>query len=482
MATAIGIQKVVGAQRNHLVRQYFGETLILTLLALECALILVELLLPVLNKLSGKELATNYMSLEFWTTLLFIVLSTSFISGLYPALFISGFQPVKVLKGKLGTTSTGLNLKKGLVIFQFASSIIIIICTMIVFNQLNFIQNTNLGYDKENIVCLKIKGDISSQYEAFKNHLLENAHIISVSRSEPPSAEELGKTEDIQWAGKSQKFNAWMIHVDLDFANTYRMKMQSGRFYSREYSADATESYVLNEAAANQMGLESPIGKELTVWGRTCKIIGIVKDFHFNSLHHAIEPAILRIPNPDQMTIFYRIISIRLAPGPIHENLSFIENSWRSFCPTEPFDYYFVDEKLASGYDAEMRMGKIFEYFSFMAIFIACLGLYGLIAFTIEQKFKDIGVHKVLGASVPNIVYLIAKNYLRWIIISNLIAWPLALYAMNKWLQNFAYRIDMTMWPFLFAGLSALVVAFLTVSWQTFRAATANPGDALKYE
>ena len=258
--------------------------------------------------------------------------------------------------------------------------------------------------------------------------------------------------------------------------------MQSGRFYSSEHPTDATEAYVLNQAAVKEMGLEDPVGKDLTVWGRTCKIIGVVKDFHFNSLHHAIEPVILRIPNPDQMNLFYRIISIRLAPGSIHKNLSFIEKSWKSFYPSELFDYYFVDEKLASGYNAEIRMGRIFKYFSFMAIFIACLGLYGLIAFTIEQKFKDIGVHKVLGASVPNIVYLISKNYLKWVVISNLIAWPVAWFAMNKWLENFAYRIGFSVWSFLLAGTAALLIALLTVSWQTIRAAMANPVESLRYE
>ena len=481
-AKAIGIQKVVGAQRNNLVQQCFGETFMLTILALGCALILAELLLPVLNQLSGKELATDYLSLKFWATLLCIVLFTSLISGLYPALFISGFQPIKVLKGKLGTPSSGLNLKKGLIIFQFASTIIIMICTVIVFNQLNFIQNSDMGYDKENIVCLKIKGDVSAQYEAFKNSLMNDTRILNISRSEPPAAEELGKTEDVNWQGKTQKFGTWMIHVDPDFADTYGIKMQSGRFFSSEHLSDATESYVLNEAAVKEMGIENPVGKDLTVWRRTGKIIGVIKDFHFNSLHHAIEPAILRIPSPDQSNIFYRIISIRLAPGSIRENLALIENTWRSFYPSESFDYYFVDERLASGYDAEMRMGRIFKYFSFMAIFIACLGLYGLIAFTIEQKFKDIGVHKVLGASVPNIVYLISKNYLRWIIVSNLIAWPVAWFAMNKWLQNFAYRIDFSIWAFLLAGAATLLIALLTVSWQTVRAAITNPVKALRYE
>ena len=478
----IGIQKVVGAQRIQLMCQYFSETFILTIIALGCALLIVELLLPMLNQISGKSLSVNYLNPQFGLTILLTTLVTSVISGLYPAVFISGFQPIQVLKGRFHISENGINLKKGLIVFQFSLSIVIIICTIIVLNQLNFIQNSNLGYDKENVVCLKVKGDVSNQYDIFTNKLYKNTNILSICRSEPLVANALGKTEDVRWTGKEGKFKTWVMHVDFDFARTYKIEMESGRFYSIQFATDQTNAYVLNEAAIKEMKLESPIGKDLTVWRRQGKIIGIVRDFHFNSLHHAIEPMILRIPNPEEKNNYYRIISVRLNANSLSQSLTFLEDTWRSFFPSEPFDYYFVDEKLNVSYQAEQRMVKIFETFSFLAIFIACLGLYGLTAFTVEQKCKDIGIHKVLGASISNIVLLISKNYLWWIIFSNAIAWPITYYAMNKWLQNFAYRIDLTIWPFLSAGFAALAIALLTVSWQAIRAAMANPVEALRYE
>jgi putative ABC transport system permease protein len=481
-AREIGIQKVIGAQRTQLIRQYFGETFILTILAMVCGVFLVELFLPVLNQLSGKSLSMNFLNPQFIITILLTTVITCTVSGLYPAIFLSGFKPIQVLKGRLHIGKSGINLKKGLIVFQFALSIMIIIDTIIVFNQMNFIQHSNLGYDKENIVCLKVRGDISGQYEVFRNKLLENQNIIKISRSEPVDANELGETEDVFWSGKNEKFKTWILHVDPDFSSTYKIKMQEGRFYSKQSPADQTGAYVLSETAVERMGLKSPLGKDLTIWGRKGKIIGIVKDFHFSSLHHSIEPVILRIPNPEEEKFYYRIISVRLNGKALSQSLSFIEDTWKSFFPSESFNYYFVDESLNLNYFAEERMSNIFKTFSLLAIFIACLGLYGLTAFTIEQKVKDIGIHKVLGASVSNIVFLISKNFLWLIIFSNAIAWPVTYFAMNKWLQNFAYRIDLTIWPFLLAGLAALVIALLTVSWQAIRAATANPVKSLRYE
>ncbi|MEJ2614183.1 MAG: ABC transporter permease [Ignavibacteriaceae bacterium] len=481
-AKEIGIQKVIGAHRTQLMRQYFGETFILTILALGFGVLLVELLLPVLNQLSGKLLTMDFFNPQFILIILLTTVITCTISGLYPAVFISGFKPIRVLKGSFHIGQTGINLKKGLIVFQFALSVMIIVSTIIVLNQMNFIQNSSLGYDKENIVCLKVKSNISRQYEAFKNRLLENSNIIKVSRSEPLDANELGETEDVFWAGKNKKFKTWLLHVDPDFYSTYKIKMQEGRFYSKQSPADKTGAYVLNETAVEKMGINSPLGKELNIWGRKGKIIGIVKDFHFSSLHHSIEPIILRIPNPDEENIYYRNISVRMSGNTLTNSLSFIENTWKTVFPSESFNYYFVDEILNQNYNAEQRMSKIFKTFSLLAIFIACLGLYGLTAFTIEQKVKDIGIHKVLGASVTSIVFLISRNFLGWVIFSNAIAWPVAYFVMNKWLQNFAYRIDLTIWPFISAGLVALVIALLTVSWQAIRAATSNPVKSLRYE
>ncbi len=480
----IGIQKVVGAHRSNLVRQYFGETLIITFIALGCALLIVELFLPVLNRLAEKSLSVAYLSPNFLFMILLITLLTSIISGLYPAIFISRFQPVRILKGKFQAGTGGLNLRKGLIIFQFTLSIIMIICTIIVFTQLDFIQNSKLGYDKENIVCVRIKGDIHGQYNAFKNEILENTDILSISRTEHMDISSLSSTEGINWPGKNenQGFSIWLLHSDCDFASTYKIKMHEGRFYSDHFPTDKTSAFVLNQAAVEAMGLQSPIGQEITLWGRKGKIIGITKNFHFGSFHHRIEPLIFRIPDTDQQHLYYRELSIRLKPNSIHQSMAFLKNKWKSFFPSEPFDYYFVDENLNASYRAEQRMGELFKYFSLLAILIACLGLYGLTAFTIEQKTKDISVHKVLGATITHITFLLSKNYMRWILFANLFAWPIAYYAMNKWLQNFAYRISIEWWIFILAGGVALAIALLTVSWQAIRAARANPIESLRYE
>ena len=478
----IGIKKVVGAKWTDLIFQYYGETLIITIAALGLSLLFVEMLLPMFNELSGKGLVCNYTSIELLLTITSIMLITTLVSGIYPAIFVTRFRPAQILKGKFQNKTDGLNLQKGLVIFQFALSIAIITCTFVVTRQLNFIRNANLGYDKENIIDIKVNGNIYDKYDVFKNKLLSNPKILSVSRSEPMDEKSLGSTEGVNWEGKEKRFSSWLLHVDPDFAKTYKLQMKEGRFYSDQYPSDETSAYVINETAEKEMGIQPAIGKEINVWGRKGKIIGITKDFNFSSLRDLIEPVILRIPEPEKRNIFYRDLSVRVSPHSVHEIISYIQETWKSFYPDQPFSFYFVDENQNANYFAEQRMGDIFKYFSLLAILIACLGLYGLTAFMIEGKIKDIGVHKVFGASISKIVFWLLKKYVWWIIIANAIAWPFAYYGMSKWLQNFAYRIDMTVWPFLWAGLLALVIALLTVSWQSLQAATANPVEALRYE
>ena len=478
----IGIKKVVGARWNNLILQHLGETAILAFLALICALIIVECLLPVLNQLSGKSFIINYMDPQFLVTSLLATLATCLISGLYPALFITKFQPIQVLKQKFQNRTNGFNLQKTLIIFQFALSTVIIICTMVVTRQLHYIRDVNLGYNKENIICLKAKGDISNNYNAFKNKLMANPDIINITRSEPFGTQSLGKTEGVNWAGKKRKFQTWMLHIDWDFATTYKLEMLQGRFYSAEHPSDRTDAYVLNEAAINEMGLDDPIGKEITVWRRQGTIIGIVKNFHFNSLHHLIEPLVFRMPPENEESVYFRELSIRIKPNSIRESVAFLESAWTSYYPDEPFDYYFLDEQLNANYLLEQRMGDIFKYFSLLAILIACLGLYGLTTFMIERRIKDIGIHKVLGAKMSNIVTLISKQYVQWILIANAISWPLAWIAMHKWLQNFAYRVNISWWVFALAGSLVLTIALATVSWQVIKAAKVNPVKSLRYE
>ena len=478
----IGIKKVVGANRSDLILQYYGETFIITITALGLSLLFVEILLPLMNNLSGKQLSVNYTSPEFIFSVIIITFITIIISGIYPAIFATRFRPVQILQGKFHNKPDGLNLQKGLVILQFALSITILTCTFIVMQQLNFIHNANLGYDKENIIDIKVNGNIYDKYDSFKNRLLSNTKILYVSRSEPMDGKSLSKTEGIDWEGKQKRFDSWLLHVDPDFAKTYKIQMKEGRFYSEQYPSDETSAYVINESAEREMELRHAIGKEITVWGRKGKIIGVTKDFNFSSLHDLIEPVILRIPDPNQRNIFYRELSVRINPNEVSKSVRYIQDTWRSFFPGEPFSFYFVDESQNANYFAEQRMSYIFKYFSILAIFIACIGLYGLTAFMIERKIKDIGIHKVLGANVVKIVFMLSKKYLLWIAISNVIAFPAAYYFMNQWLQSFAYRINISWWLFFLAGGIALLISLATVSFQAIKAATANPVKSLRYE
>jgi putative ABC transport system permease protein len=478
----IGIKKTVGAQRKYLLFQYYGETLVTTLAALGIAIIIIELILPVMNQLLGKALSADYGNPEFLITIILTALITSLVSGIYPAFFIMKFKPVQILKGEFKNHSDKFNLQKGLVIFQFVLSTAIIICTVIVLNQMNYIRYTDLGYNKENVLCIKVRSDIFNGYEAFRNKLLSNPDILNISRSEPLDMNAIGSTEDVNWQGKNRRITSWLLHVDPDFAETYKLEMKEGRFYSDQIPSDETSAYVINEAAQKEMGLQSPIGTELNIWGRQGNIVGVTRDFHFGSLHHIIEPLILRIPDAGQKNIFYREIAVRIKPNAARESIAFLQKTWRSLFPSEHFDFYFFDESLNANYFAEQRMGTLFKYFSMLSIFIACFGLYGLTAIMIEQKVKDIGIRKILGAGIFQIVFLLSKKYIVWIFIANAIAWPVGWYVMHNWLQNFAYRIDLTIWPFLLAGVSALVIALLTVGIQAIRAASVNPVESLRYE
>ena len=481
-AKEIGIKKVAGAGRNRLLFQYFGETLILTFIALAVAILIVSMFLPALNHLANKSMALNVTGSRFLLNITFVILITGIISGLYPALFMSSFQPVKILKGKFDIGSKNLGLRHALIIFQFTLSIIIIVSTIVVSNQLSFIQNAKLGFDKENVLCLTVKGDIWGNYGAFKNTLLNNPGVQSICRSEPLNAGSLGKTEGINWPGKERKFSTWVLNVDNDFLSTYKIEMADGKFFNDQYSTDQNQGYILNEAAAKKMGLENPIGTEITFWGRKGKIIGIARDFNFNSLHHVVEPTVIRIPETERTAMYYRTLSIRLTPNSMPNSLDFVKETWRSFYPNEPLEFYFFDQSLNANYISEFRMGNLFKYFSFLAIVIACLGLYGLTAFSIEQKFKEIGVYKVLGAKISNVVSVFSKSYLMWMVIANIIAWPLAYYIMMKWLQNFAYRVNPGILPFILSGSIVIGVAMLTIGWLTIRAANRNPVEALRYE
>jgi ABC-type antimicrobial peptide transport system permease subunit len=479
----IGIRKAVGANRKMLIFQFLGESIFLSLIALSLAILLVELILPEFNLLSGKQLVIKYNDPDFIGHSLAVTIITGLISGCYPAILLSSFNSIHILKDKLKLNYRSLLMRKGLIIFQFTLSVVIIICTIVVFDQLSFIRNSNPGFNKENIICIRMPGDANRKYEVLKNELEKNPEIINISRSEPVSTA-LSNASSVNWPGKpaNEEKHFWVLHTDYNLAATYEIKMSEGRFFSKQFPADQTDAFVINEAAAKSMGLKSPIGEEIELLGKKGKIIGVTKDFHFASFHSVIEPLIFTIPDNEHQNDRLRILSIRFKSGTLNSSLASIEKAWKEQMTNIPFNYYFYDESLDVQYSAEQRMGTIFKYFSFLSIIIACLGLFGLASLSMEQRTKEIGIRKVLGASVLDITINLSKEFLLWIILANIIAWPIAYYAMHKWLQNFAYRIYISWWIYALAGIVTLFIASLTVSLNTYKAATRNPVNALRYE
>lgn len=483
----VGIKKAVGASRRMLIFQFLGESLILSFIAMALAILLVELFLPEFNLLSGKQLVIEYSNPYFIGLIFMVTVISGLISGCYPAFFLSSFTPVQILKGKLKLNNASLFTRKGLVVFQFAVSVVMMICTIVVFDQLAFIRNSNLGFDKENVVCISITGEANSRYEVLKNELRKSPDILGVSRSESMNSSGWSSTMGVVWQGKqnNEDKSFWILNADYDLASTYKIEMSQGRFFSRQFPTDQTNAFVINEVAAKTMGMKSPLNQEIEVFqfeGQKGKIIGVTKDFHFASFHTAVEPLIITIPDINVQKLFYRTISIRFRPGTLYNSMVFIETTWKEQMKDVPLNYYFYDESLNAQYSAEQRMETIFKYFSFLSILIASLGLLGLASLSAQQRTKEIGIRKVLGATVTDITMILSKEFLLWVIVSNVIAWPISFYVMNKWLQSFAYHVDVSWWVFVLSGMLALLIAFITVGWQAVRAATANPVESLRYE
>jgi putative ABC transport system permease protein len=480
----IGIKKALGANRKSLVLQFFGESLLHSFLALCFALLLVKLSLSEFNALSGKELAIRYIEPQFIALSLAIALLTGLISGSYPALFLSSFRPMQVLKGQLKLGVGSIFTRKGLVVLQFALSIIIIVCTIVVFRQLSFMRSSNLGLEKENLLCVKLVGAANGGYGVLRNELLKNPAIIDIARSEQVSAGSMGATLGVYWQGKPPKDETHfrLLQTDFDLPSVYKFELAQGRFFSPEYPTDSANAYVLNEAAVKAMGLVSPLNQEISVWGRNGKIIGVTKDFHFASFHAAIEPLIFRIPDRNEQNLYFSTMTIRFASHDPEDVISFVEKTWESQLSGIPFQFYFYDEFLNAQYKSEHTMSSLFSYFSFLSIFIACLGLFGLASLSAQQRTREVGIRKVLGASSWHMVVLLSREFLLWVAISNVIAFPVAWYAMHRWLEDFAYRTDIGWWVFAVAGGLSMVIAMLTVSTQAIKAALANPVEALRYE
>ena len=476
-AREVGLRKVVGARRIQIVRQFFGESIVLTIVALGFSLLLVEALLPVFNGLSGKNLTLNPSgNLAIFSSLLGIALFTGFLSGSYPALFLSSFIPGKVLKSSYRSSGSSSILRRVLVVFQFSLSIFLIISTMVIYSQLKYIQSKDLGFNKENLIYAGINERIRENYDAIKNETLKNPHILKMTRTfQLPSYNRY--SAPVEWEGKTpdQNINFNISLVDPDYLETLNLGLTQGRNFSYEFSTD-TSNYILNEEAVRQMGLDSPIGKWLE-FGEKGEIIGVVKNYHYMPFTYVIEPLILYY-NPS----YFRYTMLRISSNNIPQTLGFLESIWGKFAPEFPFEYHFLDDDYERIYRTEQRLGELFRYFTFLAILISCLGLFGLASFMAEQRTKEIGIRKVLGATVSSVAFLLSREYTKWVLLANVLAWPIAYLAMHKWLEGFAYRVDMSVITFVLAGLWTLFIALFTVSYQAIKASIANPVEALRHE
>lgn len=486
-ATEIGIRKVVGAQKSYLRSQFMMESLILTFFALLLAFIATELLLPAFNEIADRHLSFNIAkNLNLVLGIVGIALIVGIVSGSYPAFYLSSFIPVEVLKRKLGKGKG--TLRKILVLLQFSISIIMIVGTFTVIQQLNFLRDKNLGFDKENVVVLTVRDTTGvKNLDAFQEELLKHPQILKAGTSSSIPGQGYGilvqryETLDGTMAEKGINF----VFVDNDYIDVMDMKIIKGRNFDPELTTDLEESIIINEACANVLGWgDDPIGKKLGFGAgldgtstRDTRVIGVIQDFHYNSLHNNIDPILLLLSDRP-----LRNISLRIRQENIKNTITYIEEKWNEFCPTFPFEYTFLDDSLNKQYVAEQKIGRVFIYFSIMCIFIACLGLFGLASYTTEQRTHEIGIRKVMGASSQNIVLLLSEIFTKWVILANIIAWPVAYFALNNWLANFAYRIQLSLLTFILSGIIAFLIAILTVLFQSLKASKTNPSITLKYE
>jgi putative ABC transport system permease protein len=485
-AREIGIRKVIGAQQKEIITQFLSESVLITCFSLILALALTWLLIPFINQFSDLNLAFNSLyQPQILVPVLLLPFVVGLISGIYPAIFMASFKPVKVLKGILKVGSGSISFRKVLVVLQFSISIILIVATTIVFQQLRYIQQKSLGFDKNHVITMTNPFS-NSQFEAFRNEVTKNAGVKELSRSSRIPSGRLLDDQGVSVfeGGASQPVKADLKYVNTDygFIPTYGMKMAAGRNFSRDFGTDSN-NYVINAAAVKVLGWKTPenaIGKDLAYGGVKGKVIGVVNDFHFESLHQNIIPLLLRMPSFANEN--YSRLSIEIKGNNISSAINTLQEAWRKSEPEIPFEYTFLDEKFQKLYNSEQQQGNLFTIFSFIAIFIACLGLFGLSAFTITQRVKEIGVRKVLGASVPQIVTELSKDFLKLVLIASIIALPIAWYSMSKWLLDFAFRISIQWWVFVMAGVIAVVIAFATISFQAIKAATANPVKSLRSE
>ncbi len=481
-AKEVGVRKVVGAHRLQLIYQFIGDSVLFTLIALVLALAFAQLLLPLFSDLMNRPLSLDLRAGWMLAMLAAIGLVVGVVAGSYPAFLLSRFRPVQVLKGHVRTTAWPA-LRKGLVVFQFIVTVALIACTLIIQRQMDYVQNTRLGFEKEQVVVIATQNRLDTEAAAFKQVLEQNTAIRHVTLASHIPGYDRAFTyiapdgiEDYE-GDPATDVPFDHLWVDHDYVSTLNMEVVAGRNFSEAFPSDAAETILINETTARALGWQDPIGKTITFPQReTKRVIGVLRDFHSESMKHSIRRMVVELkPDPTY-------VAVKLSPTDLPTVLAFLETTWDRFVPSLPFEYSFLDEHFEAMYRAEQRLGMLFGVFAALAVFVACLGLFGLVAFIAEQRTKEIGVRKVCGATVSSIVVLLSKDIARLVLVAVVVAAPLAYFAMGKWLEEFAYKIDLTPAVFLWAAALAFVIALLTVSYQAIKAALADPVEALRYE
>ncbi|MCP4726512.1 MAG: FtsX-like permease family protein [bacterium] len=478
-AKEIGIRKVSGANRKELLKQFIGESFVMSVVGFAAGIILLILVLPAFSNFTGKELTVlQLLDFRSITGLLLLVLSVGVLSGSYPAFYMSSFQPADIIDGKLlKKYNPRINLKSALVIFQFAVSIALIIFTSYVYMQLDYIKNRRLGFTKDNILVVPLTGkDIQGKYDILKNEFGSLAEVKGVGASSDYPGRGLTTNGYIP-EGIADPMQIHVLEVDYDYLELMNIELETGRMFSPEYSTDNT-ACIINRALVKKLGWTEPIGKTINR-NIDYTIIGVVEDFNFAPLYQNVSPLFITPNRHDQG---YRFVSLRIDGGNIFSAMESIEERWKSVTASESFEYFFLDELIDSVYKDERKFGEMFKTFAFLTLLIACLGLFGLVSFMVEQHVKEIGIRKALGASIPEVLLLVTKSYAVWILMANIISWPIAWYSLNQWLQDFAYRVDISIIVFILSGAACFAIALLSVGYLSIKAARANPVNSLRYE
>lgn len=475
-AREIGLRKISGASRARLISQFFGESVFISIIAYILAFIIILLFLDNFNQLTGKSLDSGQI-LNIKTILIFlgIAIFVGLVSGIYPALLLSSFEPLRVLKGEIPSDSKKSGFRKILVLVQFSISIILIISVFIVNRQLEYVRKKELGYDKKNLVYFPVRGDYRNYYSSFRDRLLQESNIQNVAISSDIPLNTIHLWSGLDWEGKDPDDNTMMnfYTVDYDLIPTLGIQLATGRNFT--LNSDSI-NYIINETAARIMGMDEPLDQWFSLGDTRGIIIGIAKDFNFKSLRTKVEPLVIRVGE------YYNYILVRINENDVQNSINRINAIWDELNPDYPFEYHFLDEDYEQLYIPEIRLGNLFGYFTFLAIFISCLGLLGLVSFMAQQRTKEIGIRKVLGSSVAEIIMLLSMEFTKWVILANIIAIPIGWLFMNRWLQNFVYRTNMPWWIFVFAAGLVMLTALITTSFQSYQAATANPADSIRQE